>query len=161
MVEMAFVAPLLLLLLVGIIDFGMVFNDTISMRQGARDGARSAVVSTVGTDSTCSLTGFSGVDGSDTDRLFCLIKDRTGLADSATRVKVDFEGSSFTAGKSLSVCVMTPIASLTGVTAPFLSGAFKTEVQMRVEKTTAVLAEAQESPLSGQDWNWCQAEATA
>ncbi len=161
LVETAVVAPLLILLLIGIVDLGWVFNDTISLRQGAREGARSAVVSTIGTDSSCPSTGFTGAEGSDTDKLFCLVKDRVGLDQADTRVKLDFEGSNFTAQDSLAVCVMYPIGSLSGLLDTFLSGAFKTEVQMRVELTGANLVEAQESPLPGEDWSWCQAEVTS
>jgi len=142
------------------VDFGFVLNDTISLRQGARDGARHAVVSNVGTNSSCTLTGFAGVDGSDTDRIFCLVKERVGLNHTNFRVKIDFE-TTFTAKKSLAVCVMYPIRSVSGLSAPFLSGAFKTEVQMRIEETNVVITEAQETALTGQNWSWCVAEVTS
>lgn len=162
MVEMAIVAPLLILLLFGIIDFGFVFNDTIAMRQGARDGARQAVVSYVGTDSSCSAT-WTAVPNTDTQRLGCLIKSRVGLSAASTRVKIDFEGSTFTPQKSLAVCVMYPIDSVTGIFDPFLNGAFKTEVQMRIEQAVAgvTIQEAQEDALAGQNWGFCGAEVTA
>ena len=43
-VEFALVVPLLLLLVFGIIDYGRFFFDSVSLRQGAREGARQAVV---------------------------------------------------------------------------------------------------------------------
>jgi TadE-like protein len=43
-VEMAIVLPLLLMLLLGIIEFGRVFNVQISLSQAAREGARHAAV---------------------------------------------------------------------------------------------------------------------
>ncbi|GGI71605.1 TadE/TadG family type IV pilus assembly protein [Pseudarthrobacter scleromae] len=43
-VEMAIVLPLLLMLLIGIIEFGRVFNVQISLSQAAREGARHAAV---------------------------------------------------------------------------------------------------------------------
>ena len=39
-VELALIVTALSLLLFGIIDFGFVYNDYVSVRQGARDGAR-------------------------------------------------------------------------------------------------------------------------
>lgn len=43
-VELAIVLPLLLMLLIGIIEFGRVFNVQISLSQAAREGARYAAV---------------------------------------------------------------------------------------------------------------------
>lgn len=43
-VEMAIVLPLLLMLLIGIIEFGRVFNVQISLSQAAREGARHAAI---------------------------------------------------------------------------------------------------------------------
>src|SRR4051812_5771486 len=46
LVEFALVVPVLVLLVFAIIDFGFTFNDWISVRQGARDGLRQAIVKT-------------------------------------------------------------------------------------------------------------------
>lgn len=43
-VEMAIVLPLLLLILLGIIEFGRVFNVQVSLTQAAREGARYAAI---------------------------------------------------------------------------------------------------------------------
>lgn len=43
-VEMAIVLPLLLLILLGVIEFGRVFNVQISLSQAAREGARHAAI---------------------------------------------------------------------------------------------------------------------
>jgi Flp pilus assembly protein TadG len=43
-VEMAILLPLLLLILIGIIEFGRVFNVQISLNQAAREGARHAAI---------------------------------------------------------------------------------------------------------------------
>jgi Flp pilus assembly protein TadG len=43
-VEMAIILPLLLMLVVGIIEFGRVFNVQISLSQAAREGARHAAI---------------------------------------------------------------------------------------------------------------------
>jgi len=162
LVEFAFIVPILCLIVFAIIDFGVAYNDYLSVRQGGREGARQAVVSSVGTNSACSTEGFSGPEGSDTDKLFCLIKDRVGLAHAGTRVKLDFEGSTFTAKKSLAVCVQYPVTSTTGFLDSLIgTRTVHTEVQMRVELTTASLVEAQETALPGGDWSWCAAEPTA
>ena len=46
MVEFALVMPLLMALVLGIIDYGLWFNDSISVRQGVREAARKAAVQT-------------------------------------------------------------------------------------------------------------------
>ncbi|WP_028279694.1 TadE/TadG family type IV pilus assembly protein [Arthrobacter sp. H5] len=43
-VELAFVLPLLLLLLIGIMEYGRVFNVQISLTQAAREGARHGAI---------------------------------------------------------------------------------------------------------------------
>src|SRR3954452_20595810 len=47
-VEFALVTPLLLIMLFGIIDYGIWFSDSISARQAVRDGARSGAVERFG-----------------------------------------------------------------------------------------------------------------
>jgi Flp pilus assembly protein TadG len=45
MVEFALVAPVLLMLLLGILQFGLLFNNWIEVTNAARDGARKGAVS--------------------------------------------------------------------------------------------------------------------
>lgn len=44
LVETAFVLPIILLILMGIIDFGMMFNNYLIIGNASREGARSAAV---------------------------------------------------------------------------------------------------------------------
>lgn len=44
LVEFVIVVPLLLLLLLGIMEFGMIMHDYIMLAQGAREGARTAAI---------------------------------------------------------------------------------------------------------------------
>jgi hypothetical protein len=127
-VEFALVAPLLFLLLFGIIEFGFVFNDYQSVRQGVRDATRSAVVDNV---PNCQTTG------DDTDDLICLVEQRIGLPGD-TRVKIDVTaanpGIPGDRG-SIKVCVQRKIRSVTGMLSPFLNNRYvTTEVTMRVER---------------------------
>jgi Flp pilus assembly protein TadG len=50
LVEFALVAPVLLLLLFGIVQFGIAFNNSISLTDAVRAGARAAVVAGPGLD---------------------------------------------------------------------------------------------------------------
>ena len=56
-VEFALLAPVLFLVLFGIIDYGIWFADAISLRQAVRDAARQGSVENFGT--SCSATGTS------------------------------------------------------------------------------------------------------
>jgi hypothetical protein len=160
LVEFAIVLPLVILLLMGIIDFGFGLANLNSMRHGSRESARRAVVADVGDDSTCTTTGLL-VSG-DTAKLVCQIKNQTGLDEAKLRVKIDFD-SSYSEGEALIVCTQYPLESLSGMYSAMLNGkTVNTEVQMRIEKTSAdgtdlMIDPAQEAAPIGGDWSWCNA----
>ena len=126
-VEFALVAPLLILLLFGIVEFGFVFNDYQSVRQGVRDATRMAVVNNV---PNCSA-------GDATDDLVCYVEQRIGL-NGDTRVRVDVTAADTTVAGDrgvVKICVQRAIRSVTGMLSPFLNGRYiSTEVTMRVER---------------------------
>jgi hypothetical protein len=159
-VEFIIVVPLLLAMLAGIIDFGFLFNDVISVRQGARDGGRQAAVGKFGSDEGCTLTGFSGHPNA--KKLFCLTKSRDGLSDEDTRIMVLVgEGATgkYEVGKPVTVCEQYRMRSITGML-PFLNGkVFTTRTTFRVEVLNHQdgLGDASEDPLDGGDWNFCAA----
>jgi hypothetical protein len=161
-VEFIFIVPLLLALLVGIVDFGFLFNDVISVRQGARDGGRQAAVGKFGSDDGCSLSGFSGHPNA--RYLFCLTKSRDGLNDEDTRVAVIVgEGGTpeYAIGKPVTICEQYRMRSITGVL-PFLDGkVFETRTTFRVEvlNNNGGLGDASEAPLPGGNWGFCTAPA--
>ncbi len=147
MVEFALVIPLFLLVVFGIIDFGLALNDYNSVRQGVREGARQGVVGEFG----------SSCVGTANQRLVCLTENRIGLDPSATRVKVKLEGA-YSAGDQLTVCVQYPIKSTTGMFSSLLGGkVLRSEITMRLEALDSVdpLTSSEESPLPGKDWSWC------
>src|SRR5690349_6552617 len=69
LVEFALVFPLLFMLVAGMIDFGMVFSNLNSTRQGVREGARQAVVADFGNDTACPIVGAAPV--ATTKKLMC------------------------------------------------------------------------------------------
>jgi Flp pilus assembly protein TadG len=154
LVEFALVMPLLFMLLFGIVDFGMQFANINAMRQGTREAARQAVVATFGTENHCSLTGVTPTD-SDAAFLICLAKDRIGLADTNVRVKLKFTTTN-NVGRTLIVCSMYPMSSISGMFSPLFSGkTIKSKVEMRIEQTDSGLLDTAETPLAGQNWMWC------
>jgi len=54
---MALVMPLLILMVMGIIDFGRIFNGEIQLSQAAREGARVAALGTFSVDQVKTRTG--------------------------------------------------------------------------------------------------------
>ena len=123
LVEFALTAPLLFLLLFGIIDFAWVFATNLDVKQGAREGARITAVNTPDT---------GNVD------LAAEICDRMDLAgsDTATTITWTSDGTP-EVGEGVTVTVSTPLDTLTGfVDWAFSGGAtLDSTVEIRIEQT--------------------------
>lgn len=172
LVEMAFVLPVLVTLVFGVIDFGNVFNNMQAVRHGVRQGARAGAAATnFGTAPTCTPAGLTGSPSPDVQEIMCMTKDAIGLGGtSSARVKVLFAtpdltaevpSGGYTTGNALIVCAEAPISSLTGLFAPFLNGKFmKSKASIRIENNQPTgdmqtEADGAEAPPSGGDWSWC------
>ncbi len=59
-VEFALIAPLLIILLFGIIEFGLVFKDILMIHQAAREGAHAAAVSATPSEITTRILAAAG-----------------------------------------------------------------------------------------------------
>lgn len=157
LVEFAFICPLLFLLIFGIIDFGSVYNDLISLRQGVREGARQGSVGAFGSTTNCQLQG--AIVNLDTQRLMCLTKNRIGGGAQELRVDVVLNTNN-AVGQGLIVCAQRPVSSLSGFLAPFLDGRFmRSKVEIAIENvpTGTNLSADAEDPPTGSDWSWCTA----
>ena len=119
MVEFALILPVVLLILVGIIEFGSVYSKIISMRQGIREAGRQGSVANWGSTSSCGLTGVPGTTSDDIKKLMCQAKDQAGVGD-GVRVKIVFadanvqnfttDGTRYQLGNSIVVCAIYPVA---------------------------------------------------
>ena len=127
LVEMAFVAPFLILLLFGIIEFAWVFAQDLTVKHGAREGARLAAVTF----------------GADTTALTTETKTRMNISDPAT-VTVCYSldptivgGSGMDPGDGIEVTVSQPRAPLTGIMDWALSAVptLTSTVEIRAEQT--------------------------
>jgi hypothetical protein len=169
MVELAIVLPLFLVLVFGIIEFGLTYNNYITIRQGTREAARQGAVGNFGSTSSCSLTGLSGGPSSDMQKLMCLAKSQIGLNFSNTRVKIisgsaDFSSSgTFQKGEALIVCTEYPVDTLAKFVTPVLSSAvLKSKTSMRIEtQYSSTETGGQETALAGGDWSWCTVTGSA
>ena len=105
------VAPFLLILLLGIIEFGYIFGQYNEVRHAAREGARFAAVSNV----TLDTDGDGDIDATDIKNTVCAAID---LSNANIRVEVDLL-STDAIGSNAEVTVTAFIESLSG--APLIS----------------------------------------
>lgn len=164
LVEFAVVSTLLFLLLFGIFEFGLTFNDYQSIRQGAREGAREAVVKNYGTVTSCGINGDAAAATADVQRIICQTKARTGLGNSvrvAVRVVADPNASTWK-GNSVQICETRLVNSITGLFTPLVGGLpLRTQITMRAEKSMGASIDPgntttwDETDPSGDNWSWC------
>jgi Flp pilus assembly protein TadG len=155
-VEFALVTPLLLVMLFGIIDYGIWFADSISARQAVRNVARQGAVEQFG---SCG-------SGTDLGNLACTVKAQMNEIAGTTRVRVGIastptsgSGAAWAQGATLRVCAMTQHQALL----PFVplpnGGVTTTRVDMPIESSTSTVARVGytgDPPFNGADWpSWC------
>jgi Flp pilus assembly protein TadG len=127
MVEMALIAPLLLLLLFGIMESGWAFSHLLEVRHGAREGAR--LVATAGADPNF-----------DTDiEVTAAVCTRMHFSGDVTATTVTITMPSGRAiGDTALVVVSSPYNSLTGFTSQFFGGlTLDSTVEVRLEQVPA------------------------
>jgi Flp pilus assembly protein TadG len=168
MVELALILPIFLVLVFGVIEFGITYNNMITIRQGTREAARQGAVGNFGSTTSCSLT--SGVSGSDDiKKLMCTAKQQIGLSYANTRVKVISGSADFTStgtfqkGEAIIVCVEYPVDKMAKFVTPVLGSAvLKSKTSMRIEASyTNSETAGQETALSSGDWSWCTVSGAA
>ena len=151
-VEFALVSTLLLPLLLGIVDYGLWFNDSLNARQGVREAARLGVVQTI----SCP-TGTTALQ-----QLACTTRQQVGAVggDTYAMVKVP---SGWRKGQPLVVCAMVRETGVTGLT-PLPDDRMirsRTEMSIEVETpvpsgaTATIPASYSDTLPSGHSWSWC------
>ncbi|MEO6144030.1 MAG: TadE family protein [Dermatophilaceae bacterium] len=153
-VEFALVVPLLLLLVFGIVDYGRFFFDSVSLRQGAREAARQAVVQQYG-----ACTG-SNVG----NKIACSAR---AASDSTmgTGLKVYIPEVTWKQGNQLLVCMQSREQGTGFVPLPgggMGYGILKTKVYMSIEKDRPPVLTSDTGhigegiPTGGDPWSsWC------
>lgn len=156
LVEAAFVFPVLVTLILGIVDFGFAFNDTISLRQGTREGARQAAVLTTpgpvgggtwnSSNCTTNPTSLAAMSPPDAYDLICYTKQRIGLDENSVRVSIWWDPttgytanfSDTTKAYSVVVCSQTQLNSRTGLFSGILnSKVINAKTEIRIEQSSA------------------------
>lgn len=148
-VEFALVVPLLLLVVFGIVDYGLWFNESLNVRQGVREAARVAVVQNF---------DHSGCSGTAVEKVVCKTKKEIAPSGQA-HVQVIVPAGGWTRGATLTVCGLVKVDGLMGLV-PLPSPAVRSATHMSIEKTTppTIGAGTYGDPApSGTDWTWCTA----
>lgn len=148
-VELALVIPLFMLLVFGIVNYGFWFNDSVSARQGVREGARRAVVQHVST----------GCTGTDLAAYACGTRAQMVTSGGTSYVMLSYPSSpGWVRGAELLVCGMVQPINVTGFVPLPTGGLIKTKTTMSIENVTPVPTGAvsfADTPPAGGDWSWC------
>ncbi len=145
-VEMALVLPILVLLLLSIVDYGVWYSDSLAVRQGTREAARMAVVS-----------NFTGATGSSAaDKTADLVKKRAGTLNATIYVKVSVNGGgAWEENQQLTVCTIAKEGGLAGFAPLPANGQLRSKVVMRVESTIAGDSSTHDDSTAEVSFSWC------
>lgn len=125
-VEFAILAPLLILLLLGIVEFGWLFGQFNDVRHGAREGARFAAVN----------------QGDETAIRDHVCDAMDGLTAGLTSIDVVLVNDGGTKGSNGTIRVVATPSSITNVPiiTPFLPATLESEVDFRLEQDSSLWA---------------------
>lgn len=116
LVEFALIAPLLILLVLGIVEFGWLFGQYNDVRHGAREGAR-----------------FAAVNGGNVDAITARVcSSMDGLDAGMTLIEIDLDRDDPAGiGDTGEITVTATVNGLSG--APFISNFLPTELSSTIE----------------------------
>lgn len=146
-VEFALVGTLLLMLVFGILQYGLYFNDSLNAHQGVRESARMAVVGTK--PAACTTpAGWPTIS--------CTAEKMIGTPPEDTHVNVSAPDG-WTRGKLLRVCVLVRSRSDFGMLPLPNGGYVRASLRMSIESDAAKPSGtgSTEAAPTGQSWSWC------
>lgn len=181
LVEFALAFPILFLLMMGVVDFGVNYGNKVETTHAAREGARAGSVGRVGVDSSCAMA--SAPATTEARQLACLIKSRTHMDDDDVRVRFtymdgdgrytnDFSEATRQSNRySIMVCVSTRAYSLSGLLSPVFNGRFHHARAVIKTGTTpwsttaangglvySYVPQFAEAAFAGDSWSWCRSD---
>jgi Flp pilus assembly protein TadG len=157
-VEFALVSVILFPILLGIIDYGLWFNDSLNARQGVREAARQGVVPTIsGTPAVASYTAPTSGQYDCTSasqglqKLACLTTGQVAPNAGDVMAKVVVP-SGWVRGQPLIVCTMIKETGVTGITPLPNDKIVRASAQLSIEVDTAIPAGAAATGKSTAVW---------
>jgi len=136
-VEFALVMPILFLVMFGILQYGLYFNDALSTRQGVREAARLGVVQ--------SFSGDGCTAGDDLAKLACRTTEQIDVITGTAYTKVS--APSWNKGDPLTVCAL--VKTETAGLAPMPNNGWilsKTQMSIEVINSTPSSQSAESAP---------------
>lgn len=136
LVEFGIVAPMLLMLLFGVVEFGLLFGQKLDVSQGAREGARLVAVNF---QDTAGTTG-----AAQSTEIVALACSRMEVASNST-VTIDVGGGT-AVGDVATLTIESTAQPVTGVFDPWLSNRVITSVvDVRLEQAATFAGTVQEA----------------
>ena len=147
-VEFALLMLPLLILLIGIINYGLWYSDSLSLREGVRESAREAVVETLapGCGVTFTLAAVA-----------CGTRAQIG-APGRSYAKVVLGPTGWVQGQEVVVCGMVKAINFTGFVPLPAGGFIESETAMSIESVAALPTDAPsyaDTLPTGVSWAWC------
>lgn len=158
------VIPIMLMMVMGVVDFGTVFSQKIALRGGVREATWNGGRAIFGSVQPCPLYHSGATPTSITERTMCMAKYRSELDAEDVRVKIVLlhldpaNPAGYEIGNGLMVCAMSSARSTTR----FFASVLDDEV-LEARLTTVIidtdssedLQSSEETPLPGGDWSFC------
>lgn len=168
-VEFALIAPVLLAVLFGIVDYGLYFADTLSVQQGLSSAARTATLAPADVSgpkwgtATCALQVSGPPQSALLQPLACSVLDTVQPVGGQLFVRaelVDADGQAtetWQTGSRLRLCAISEHPPVL----PFVplpeGGRIRAHVDMPVQAAPVplVMTPVSSAPPAGTDWDWC------
>ncbi|MGZ4436322.1 MAG: TadE family protein [Nocardioidaceae bacterium] len=153
--EFALVVPLLLMILFGVLTYGLWLNDMLSLRQGVREASRQGVVNSFGGTTSCGAS-YTTVPSADLQRLVCLTKADVASLTGRTYVKVLLPDG-WVRGKQLVVCTQVKASRIASPVPLPNDDIIRAVSRMSIEVADPGQVETggEEAPPAGGSWSWC------
>jgi Flp pilus assembly protein TadG len=146
-VEFALVLPIFLLLVLGIINYGLFFNDSLNARQGVREAVRKVAVANftlpAGSPASCST--------STTAAIKCITTSSVGALTGPVYVAVK-PPATWARGSSVTICALVRPTGLTGLIPMPRSTRAITSMSIEVDSPTPTVMAAADTLPAGLSW---------
>jgi Flp pilus assembly protein TadG len=138
-IETALILPIIILVLFGIVDYGLLFSNSLAVRQGVREAARATVVLVPEDATNGVLPNGCGLLSGDLGNVNCVTNAEIDpiAGDSFASAKITtpegLDTNEWVVGNYLVVCAVVRTAGLTGLVPLPTGGEVSSRIVMRIE----------------------------